>query len=131
YARDPIVTRYLLWHPHRTIKDTRIFLRRCVKVWSAGSSFPYAICLKKSAQLIGMIEMRNQGHKIELGYVLAKAHWGKEYVPEAIKPLIEWAFKQKNVFRVWAICDTDNKASVRVLEKVGMKYEGLLRREII
>ena len=78
-----------------------------------------------------MIEMRNQGHKIELGYVLAKAHWGKEYVPEAIKPLIEWAFKQKNVFRVWAICDTDNKASVRVLEKVGMKYEGLLRREII
>jgi RimJ/RimL family protein N-acetyltransferase len=45
---------------------------------------------------------------------------------ESITALIAWALKQKEVFRIWAVCDVDNKASARVMEKAGMQREGIL-----
>ena len=47
---------------------------------------------------------------------------------EALRPIVEWSLAQPGIFRVWALCDVDNAASARVLEKVGMRREGLLRR---
>jgi ribosomal-protein-alanine N-acetyltransferase len=45
--------------------------------------------------------------------------------------LIAWCFEQPEIYRVWAVCDTENLASARVMEKAGMQREGRLRREII
>jgi RimJ/RimL family protein N-acetyltransferase len=47
---------------------------------------------------------------------------------EAVKRLIATAFEDAAVYRVWAVCDVDNLASARVMEKSGMQREGLLRR---
>ncbi|MCI0650822.1 MAG: GNAT family N-acetyltransferase [Planctomycetes bacterium] len=49
-------------------------------------------------------------------------------MPEALRPLVEWALGQVAIHRVWAFCDVDNLASARVLEKLGMEREGILRR---
>ena len=45
---------------------------------------------------------------------------------EAVSGLIQWAFAQPEIFRVWATCDVDNVASARLLESVGMQLEGTL-----
>jgi ribosomal-protein-alanine N-acetyltransferase len=86
---------------------------------------------KKDTQLIGMIEIRISKHKADLGYVLTKSEWGKGYMPEAVKVIIDWALRQNNIYRVWAVCDLENDSSARVMEKVGMRKEGVLKRWLI
>lgn len=58
----------------------------------------------------------------------AVIRWRQEFMTEAVQEVIQWAFRQETIFRVWVVCDEDNKASARVLEKTGMKCEGILRR---
>lgn len=129
YARDPEVTKYLLWTPHRNIQTTRKFLRECLSTWKKGTSFQWAIIRKEDKKLLGMVSCRpEEGHKAQLGYVLARSEWGKGYATEAVRALVDWAVSQDGIHRVWAACDVDNKASARVLEKVGMVREGTLRR---
>ena len=50
---------------------------------------------------------------------------------EAVRAVVEWALSQPGIYRVWAVCDVDNAASAKVLEKVGMRCEGILRRWVI
>ena len=78
-----------------------------------------------------MVELRLHGHMADLGYVIARPHWGQGFVSEAARVVVDWALVQQHIYRVWAVCDIDNAASARVLEKIGMQREGLLRRWII
>jgi ribosomal-protein-alanine N-acetyltransferase len=128
YAQDAEVVRYLVWRPHKDIGETEQFLERCEERSAAGEEFPWAITLKPTGELIGMAGLRPRGFKADVGYVLARRFWGRGYTLEALRPIVEWALKQPGIFRVWALCDVDNRASARVLEKVGMTREGRLRR---
>jgi RimJ/RimL family protein N-acetyltransferase len=128
YAKDKLVTRYLHWYPHETIEMTKAFLKRCIDVWKAGTAFPWVICMKENQEIIGMIELRINEHRADLGYVLARDYWDKGYAPEAAQLILDWTIAQPNIYRVWAVCDIDNHASARVLEKIGMEREGVLRR---
>jgi len=131
YAQDPEVTKYLEWRPHQNIETTRDFLRRCLIVWEQGTAFPWVITRKNDQQLLGMIEMRINQYRADLGYLVARPYWGQGIATEAAKALVGWALAQPSIYRVWAVCDVENKASARVLEKVGMQREGLLRRWIM
>ncbi len=131
YARDTEVLRYLTWQPHQNIQETEAFLSDCTAAWDGNTRFPYLITLKESGEVIGMIEMRINGFKADVGYVLSRRYWGKGMATEALRNLVDWALRQESIHRVWALCDVDNPASARVLEKVGMQREGILRRQII
>ncbi|WAL58771.1 GNAT family N-acetyltransferase [Thermocoleostomius sinensis] len=131
YAQDPEVAKYTGWQPHQSIEETHKWLSRCVSVWADASAFPYVLIRKKDAQLIGMVEIRFNNFKADLGYVLARSEWGKAYMPEAVQVLTDWALEQDEIYRVWAVCDVENSASVRVMEKVGMHREGILKRWFI
>ena len=131
YARDREVTKYLSWQPHSGLKVTQEFLRRCLKVWKDGCAFPWVILAKADNQLLGMIEMRIQGSKADIGYGLARACWGKGIASEAARTVVGWALAQPEIYRVWAVCDIENDASRRVLEKCGMQCEGVLKRWLV
>jgi len=128
YAQDPEVVRYVSWRPHRSTGDTLAFLRYCAEGWSKNGPYTWAIALRDGGRLMGTIELRPQGHRVEVGYVLARAWWGHGFMTEAVTTLTEWALRQPDVYRVWAVCDVENRASARVLEKAGMAREGKLRR---
>ena len=82
YAQNEEVTKYLTWQPHKNLKETKEFLRRCVKVWKDGTAFPWAIIRKSDHQFLGMIEIVGIDHAgLNVGYVLAKKYWGKGYMP--------------------------------------------------
>ena len=68
--------------------------------------------------------------EVEVGYVLARPYWGKGYMTEVLCAIIEWALAQPDIFRVQAVCDVENIASARVMEKAGMTREGTLRRYV-
>jgi RimJ/RimL family protein N-acetyltransferase len=131
YAQDAEVVKYLEWRPHKSVKETRKFLRRCLSCWKRGSEFPWIITRKEDGRLIGMIEIKIDKFMAGLGYVLARAYWGSGYMPEAARAIADWGLEQKTIFRIWAFCDVDNSASARVMEKIGMRREGILRRRTI
>lgn len=131
YAQDPEVTRYLVWKPHKNIRETEQFLLACRQLWHTGKDYAYAITLKENDKLIGMFGLHPMNLKIEVGYVLARPYWSKGYMTEVLRAVIEWAFSQPDIFRVQAICDVDNIASARVMEKAGMTREGLLQRYVL
>ena len=88
YAQDPLVCRFLLWRPHTSENTVREFVGICIAGWESGAKFPYVITEAPSSTAIGMIEARAKGFTVDLGYVLARSHWGKGYMPEAIAALV-------------------------------------------
>ena len=128
YAQDPEVTKYVSWRAHQNLEETREYVQMCLLAWDVGKAFHWVIERAEDKQLMGMIIARVNAEKWELGYVLARSHWRQGYMTEALKVLIGWALKQKEIHRVWAVCDVDNIASARLMEKVGMQREGILKR---
>ena len=131
YAQDREVTRYLVWSPHASVETTREFIANCQSRWESAKAFPYVITKRGTGELLGMIEFRLDGHRVDFGFVLARPYWGQGLMPEAVSALVAISLAQPSIFRVEATCDVENRASARVLEKAGLSREGLLRRNII
>jgi RimJ/RimL family protein N-acetyltransferase len=131
YAQDPEVTRYMPWRPHQRIEDAHEFVRRCRAGWASGKEFTWMLARRGEGDVIGAIALRSDGHKANIGYVLARAFWGQGLMPEAGRALIRHASQLESIHRVWAVCDVDNRASARVMEKIGMEREGILRRWLV
>ena len=130
YATDPDVTRYLSWKAHADVAETRDFLLSREVRWDAGDGFAWTILDRASGETMGMIDLRIDGHRAECGYVLAKCRWGAGLMTEALIAVRDLAFSHPDVQRFQIVCDVDNPASARVMEKAGFRHEGVLRRYI-
>ena len=127
YARDPEVTRHLIWRPHRGIAETRAYLAECLAL-SPALARVYAITGRGDGALLGCLHLRRPvPHRVEAGYVLGRSCWGRGIMTEALRAAVDWALAQPGVYRIGAVCDVDNPASARVMEKAGLAREGLLR----
>ena len=128
YARDAEVTKYVSWRAHRSVEETREYVRMCLLAWDIGKAFHWVIERREDSQLMGMLIARVDAEKWELGFVLARRYWNQGYMTEAVKAVLDWALRRGSIHRVWAVCDVDNLASARVMEKAGMQREGILRK---
>ena len=63
----------------------------------------------------------------EIGYCLGRAFWGRGIMPEALRAVMDYLFDTAGLNRVWAGHDVNNPKSGRVMEKAGMRKEGILR----
>jgi [ribosomal protein S5]-alanine N-acetyltransferase len=134
YASDPEVVRLLIWGPN-TRELTRAFLERTLeeqKEWPR-NSVGLAIELKDEGRVIGSIGLRikdERNRAADIGYVLARRYWGHGYMPEAGHAIVDAAFRRAGLHRVWATCDPRNRASYRVMEKIGMRREAHFRKNV-
>ena len=78
-----------------------------------------------------MIGCRIREYDADFGYVLNRMSWGQGYATEAARAVVTWLTSLPSICRIWATCDAENIASVRVLEKTGLSCEGRLRRSTI
>lgn len=92
----------------------------------------YAITLKESDELIGAISLKiNMTHKkAELAYWIGVPYWNNGYCTEASQILINFGFDQLDLNRIFALSLTYNTGSYKVMEKLGMKYEGIRRQDV-
>ena len=129
YASDPEVTRYVLFETHRSVEDSESFLRLATEGYERGDFGVWGVVLKDSGAFVGTCSMEvNPEHaRAELGYVLSREHWGRGLMPEAVRAVIRFGFGRMGLNRLEARCIAENTASARVMEKVGMTYEGTLR----
>jgi len=70
-------------------------------------------------------------NRAELGYWVGKAHWGRGYATEASLEILKYAFEELKINKITATHMTRNPASGRVIKKIGMEYEGLLRQHAL
>jgi RimJ/RimL family protein N-acetyltransferase len=131
YASDPQVARFMTWRTHHAPAETAEFLRRCERVWADGSAYPWSLWRKEDRAFVGLLEIRVTPGAVNLGYALVRRFWRQGFMSEALTPIVQWALAQPTIYRVWATCDVDNVASARVLERVGMTREGVLRRWLV
>jgi len=127
YAQDSDVTRYLTFRPHSDVTEAIEALDRFAASWRSGKSYNWLLFRRDSDELVGAISARrDQG--INLGYLVARPFWRQGYMTEALSAVLEWAFSDPSIFRVWAVCDVENHASARLLESNGFSREGILRK---
>ena len=131
YAQDPDVTRYLPWPTHTSIEITKGWLESKLPDWDENKCIFFSIVLKETNRVIGMCEFRINNFKADFGYVLTKKYWNQGMMTEAMKPLMELIMKRDNMYRIQAFHDIDNPASGKVMEKLGMEFEGTLRKYML
>lgn len=94
----------------------------------------YQMIEKESNQLIGMtgfVRWWPKHFRAEIGYGINKPFEGKGYTSEATIPLIEYGFNQLGLQRIEAITGPENKASQKIIHKLGMQKEGILRNHYV
>jgi [ribosomal protein S5]-alanine N-acetyltransferase len=126
YASKPEATRYLSWKTHRSVEDTRAFLRHAIDCWNRGTDYSFSIRLKNTHKLIGSFGVINENGKIQFGYVLSPSQWGNGYATEACKMIMSLLKTFPGIFRVGTFVDISNTASINVLIKSGLIEEARL-----
>ena len=130
WASEDEVTKFLTWPTHSSIEDTKIVLNNWISSYEKLDFYNWAIEIKESGQVIGNISVPRKNDNIfccEIGYCLSSDYWGKGYMPEAMKAVMDLLFMKVNYNRIECFHKVENTNSGRVMEKVGMKCEGLLR----
>jgi RimJ/RimL family protein N-acetyltransferase len=126
WAQDPDVTRFLIWTPHHSVEDTKSYIARCVAE-PPQQTRTYMLIQRGRGGLLGSLRLRRvAATRLECGYLLAKKWWGTGLMTEVLTTLVGWASTQADVKSFGAVCDIDNLASARVMEKSGLMRQGIL-----
>lgn len=131
WASDDEVTKYLTWPTHSSVEASRWYVNYCIQQYSTTSRYQWGIELKSTHELIGNISVVSSIDELEcmeLGWVIGRKYWGNGYMPEAATKVIDVLFDEVGANCVYAGHDVNNPKSGRVMQKIGMKFEGVLRQ---
>ena len=133
YASNPEVSEYTMWSTHVSIEDTKYFLKSLTKMYKKRELVDWGIVHKAEKKFIGtcgFVEWSMTHSRAEIGYALSARYWSEGYMSEAVNAIIEFGFREMLLNRVMGRCEVHNIASARVMEKVGMQLEGILRQQL-
>ena len=125
---DPDVMKYLGMKPLESIEQTREILASMNQQYLDYGIGRWAAILKESNSFIGWAglkfirKLNGVENTYDLGYRIIKQHWGNGYGYESAARFIDFGFNEMNLPRITAYADVNNKASIRILEKCGMKF---------
>lgn len=132
HINDWAIVRNMLSIPYPyTIKDAREWYRKTRNVARQKKRDRYDFGIEIDDEIVGGIGIfKISGHKAELGYWLGRAYWGKGIMTEVVKEITKYGFNELGLRRIYASVFPHNKPSMRVLEKAGYKFEGILRKNV-
>lgn len=129
YATDPEVTRFLVFKPYDKLEDLQTWLHYIIQEWDNKPGIAYLLFKREQPnKLVGSFSIGIDRFKAEVGYLVARPYWGQGLMTEVLQYWVDWALSQPDIYRISALCDTDNPASGRVMEKAGMTFEGTFKR---
>lgn len=136
----PLVTEYLqdkefaeytsnIPSPYRK-EDAEFWLKLTKEAFESQKGFTFAIRTKYE-KIIGAIGLHDEGSdKAEMGYWLAKSFWNKGYVTEAAKAMVDFGFNELGCNKIFAIHFPHNPASGKIMQKIGMELEVVLKQHL-
>jgi RimJ/RimL family protein N-acetyltransferase len=133
YRSSAEVARYQSWDTPYPRQEGERFVRQMMSQHpdTAGEWFQFAVALRTTRQLIGdcaAIPHADEPRQCEIGFTIAPGYQGHGYATEAVRLLVSYLFLVRDKHRITASCDARNAASAGVLERLGMRREGYLRR---
>lgn len=132
YTSDPEVTKNASWMTHKSVNETKDFVKFCLDKWENEEEFNLAICLKENPENpIGMLKIKFNSETGNIGYVLAKKYWNRGYTTEAVKAIVSIIFSFESIKELKAITDFENVASISVLKKAGFIFSHRLPKHLI
>ena len=133
YARRPSVTEYLTWEPHADAEETRQYLIYVGQRYRTGDFYDWSVLDKESGHMIGTCGFTSfncPADSAEIGYVLNPAYQGRGLATEAVRRVLQFGFSELNLHRIEAHFMEGNDASRRLMERVGMTFEGFARESM-
>jgi [ribosomal protein S5]-alanine N-acetyltransferase len=130
YSSDARVTRYLFFGP-RDEESTAEYLEDLLASQREQPRIRFELAVEESdsGNLIGACDLSLiEAKVVDLGYMLSAEQWGKGYATEIATALVDAAFLELRADRVISTVDVNNNASIRVLEKIGMRWEAVYRK---
>jgi RimJ/RimL family protein N-acetyltransferase len=127
---DPEVMRYWSCGPYADEGQARALLSSIESCFRAKSLFQWGVARAPEDRIVGtctLSEVDASNLRAQVGYALAKAHWGQGLMGQALERLLAFAFDDLRLRRLEADVDPENRASIRVLERLGFQKEGFLR----
>ncbi|WP_227793570.1 GNAT family N-acetyltransferase [Paenibacillus guangzhouensis] len=133
YASNPEVTRYTMWNTHRTLRDSELFLDAIEQRYRDGQVTNWGIEHKSSGKFIGtcgFVYWAPEHQRAEIGYALSADFWNQGLMSEAANAVLQFGFQKMDLNRLEARCNLANTGSERVMQKLGMTYEGVIREQL-
>ena len=130
---DPLVMQHVNRPLATSIEDASALIDLITSRVATNDAVQWAITVKNRDVFIGLIgfwRIVKEHHYGELGYMLAREHWGRGYITEAIGALVPFGFNTLGFHRIEAITRPENTASIRALEKNGFVREAHLKENI-
>lgn len=124
YAMNADNARLMVYLPKEDRDEVREFLHSAGREWQKPQPDICEFAVLRDGEHIGGMTMYFEGDytRGELGWIIRRDCWGKGYAVEAAKGLMEHFRKTMGLDRFIAHCDSENTASKRVMEKLGMHY---------
>jgi ribosomal-protein-serine acetyltransferase len=124
--------RWLPWVPFNNTRDASVrYAEACVADWDGGRAVRFALRDRHSRELLGVVGLDSCVHlhrSCELGYWLRRDATGKGLMTEAAHVTVEFAFKRMAMHRIRCAAATDNFPSLRVIQRLGFRFEGIARQ---
>jgi len=133
FHSDPEVQKYDSDPPMREIAEAVFLIEKITQWFTSGQAISWGIAFKEENRLIGGLGFYFWGkayYKTELGYTVARPYWRRGIAAEAVRALMQFGFETLHLHRINADTRMDNLASVRLMQKLGFRHEGV-RRECI
>ena len=131
WCTDPEVCRFLTWPPHASEAVTRSLLEQWTADYANPENYNWVLELKDGGDIIGscsVVRLDESIDELEVGYCMGRRWWGNGYMPEAVAAILDYLFDAVGANRVSAKHDVENPKSGRVMQKVGMTFEGIRRQ---
>ena len=132
WASDPEVTRFLTWPPHADADVTRRVIESWMAEYDKTDYYQWAITVKALDDLpigsISVVSHDDDVRKAEVGYCIGRAWWRQGIASKALEAVIAFLFGEVGMERVESRHDVNNPNSGRVMEKCGMRKEGVRRQ---
>ena len=129
FAGSASVTKFMLWNPHANVAESAASIEKSLSRYENGRYYRWAVALQENDTLIGIIDLLGfdeARNTCSFAYMLAEDHWGRGFGPEALKAVLDFAFRELKVSAVEADHFAENAASGAVMRKVGMQYCGTI-----
>lgn len=126
-AADAEVMQYMDWKAQTSDSETRAHLAQMSQRWAEGTEFQWIVEEIATGNLAGTISCRPKGHAADVGYFFAKPYWGQGFAAEVGALVVDWLRAQPEIFRIWATADAENVRSHKLLERLDLQREGVLR----
>lgn len=119
-------------HPYKT-GMAQEWIQSQAAACKEGAGINFAITLRETGTLCGVIGMAIDWANVnaEMGYWLGMPYWGRGYCTEAAKAVLRYGFEVLELHRIHAAHFRHNPASGRVMQKIGMSYEGCRRQHVL